>query len=200
MKRLVSLFFAIVLLILPLPCLAADYIADGAGFLGEATESQIVRTNDTLAAKNGTSIHIYTAESCDGDIADFARGLFNSYALDGRSVLLCVLSDDYYLVRGAELDSVLSEEEMITLLEEHLEPDFSQGRIDTGVRTITSQLASVLNGVKKVDTAELERTVFIIFTALIALALILTLTLFIMRIANSRRARIRRRRRRPNKR
>ena len=200
MKRLISLFFVLTLLILPLPCLAADFIADNADILGEATEESIDRANDTLSAKNGTSIHVYTAASCDGDIADFARGLFNSYGLDGRSVLLCVFSDDYYLVRGAELGSVLSEKKMITLLEEQLEPDFSEGRVDTGVRTLTSELASVLGTVKKVDTASLERTVFIIFIVLISLALILTIALFIMRIANSRRARLRRRRRRPNRR
>ena len=198
MKRLIALLSAIILF--TLPCLAAGYVADNADLLGEATEASIDRANDTLADKNGTSIHIYTAESCDGDIADFARGLFNSYSLDGRAVLLCVFGQDYYLVRGAELDSVLPEQEMTALLEEHLEPDFSEGRIDIGVRSVTSELASVLNGVKKVDTANLERTVFIIFAALIALALVLTVALFIMRLCNSRRARLNRRRRRPRRR
>ncbi|MBQ3100773.1 MAG: TPM domain-containing protein [Clostridia bacterium] len=198
MKRFLLLIIS--LMILALPCLADGYIADNADLLGEATEAAIKRANDTLADKNGASIHIYTAESCDGDIEDFARGLFNSYGLDGRAVLLCVFKDDYYILRGAELDSVLSEESLITLLEEHLEPDFSQGLIDSGVRSVTSELATILNGVKKVDTSGLERNVFIIFAALIAIALILMIVLFIMRIVNSRRARLRRKRRRPNRR
>ena len=198
MKRFLLLIISLMMLTLPV---AADgYVADNAAVISEATEAQIKRTNDALADKNGASIHIYTAETCDGDIADFARGLFASYDLDERAVLLCVFSDDYYLVRGAALDSVLPEKEMVALLEEHLEPDFAEGRVDTSVRNTAAQLSSALSELKKVDTSSLERTVFMIFIVLISLALILTIVLFIMRAVNSRRARLRRRRRRPNRR
>ncbi len=198
MKRFLLLIISLMMLTLPVS--ADGYVADNADVISEATEMQIKRANDTLADKNGASIHIYTAESCDGDIADFARGLFASYDLDERAVLLCVFPDDYYLVRGAGLDSVLTEERMLSLLEEHLEPDFAEGRIDTGVRNTVAQLSSDLNELKKVDTSSLERIVFMIFIVLISLALILMIALFIMRAINSRRARLRRRRRRPNKR
>jgi len=97
MKRFLLLIISLMMLTLPVS--ADGYVADNADVISEATEAQIKRTNDALANKNGASIHIYTAETCDGDIADFARGLFASYELDERAVLLCVFSDDYYLVR-----------------------------------------------------------------------------------------------------
>ena len=106
MKRFLLLIISLMMLTLPV---AADgYVADNAAVISEATEAQIKRTNDALADKNGASIHIYTAESCDGDIEDFARGLFNSYGLDGRAVLLCVFKDAvgksvYFLLAGGSV-------------------------------------------------------------------------------------------------
>lgn len=201
-RRFLLLILSLLIAALALPISASGYIADNADIIAEATEAVIARANATLADKNGASIHIYTDTSCGGDTEAFAHGLFESYELDERTVLLVILTEeeDYYLVRGAGLAEVLPEEEIAPLLEKHLESDFAEGKLDTGVRNTVSGLSSILNGVKKVDTSSLERAVFIIFIVLISAALILTVILFIMRAVNSRKARLRRRRRRPNRR
>lgn len=182
-----------------LPCLAASYVADTADLLSDATLEALERANSSLADKNGTSIHIYTDTECDGDIADLAYGLFSSYELDERAVLLVVLKDDYYLVRGAGLKDSLSEDEMIRLLKNNLEPEFAAGDPDAGVSKTVSALASLLSRVEKVDLTSLGNSLFILFTAALSIAFLLILILIFTRIVGSKRTR-RRRRRKPNRR
>lgn len=201
-RRLLLIIIPLLIAMLIFPVYSEEYICDNAEIIAETTESEIKRTNETLSGKNGTSIHIYTGPSNGENAEALARGLFDDYGLEDRSVLFVIIPDEenYYLLRGGGLAEVLSENDITDLLKEFFEPDFSENRYDTAVSRTVAELETVLNDVKKVDISSFERIVFIFLGALISLALLLTVILFTMRAINIRRARLRRRRRRPNKR
>lgn len=199
MKRFFILFISLltVILLAATACHASSHAADNGELLSPQTIEALSRANATLSEKNGCSIHVTTEPEIEGDVADFAFGLFASYGLDDRAVLLVLTQSDYYLVRGAGLEDELPESEMKALLASHTEPEFAAGDPDAAVAKTVGALASVLERVRTTDLSSMAHSLLVLFVVLVMIVLVLVLVLVVNRIINSRRARMRRRRRRP---
>jgi len=127
------------------------YINDGAALLSQGTKEDILAKNQELYNTYGVQLVVYTvdalpAEGYAGRVA-YLRSLLDSWQVggpqgNGMILALSVGDGDYLAVSGQGLRAQLTSENLKSLLDTHLEADFSVGSYDAGVAKFFSACAA----------------------------------------------------------
>ena len=174
-------------------------VADHAGILSDDTIDYINSVSAELSDACGAQIGVYTLDELLGNttMEGYAYDVFNEWGLgsaDKDNGVLLLLAPyeadggDYFIMRGAGLESQLSISTLSTMTDEYLEPSWAQGNYDAGTRktveALTKRLCSIY-GVSLDDgytttTARTERSnimsfVLVVFAVILILALITSL-------------------------
>jgi len=144
--RIFSCLFAALLLAVPALAVVEPtdnfYVADYAGVLDVQTEAQILEQSAALDDQTGAQIVVVTVDFTGTEsTADYAYSLFNDWGIGSASedngvlLLLVIGAQDYYLLQGRGLESVLTNAWLQETLDRDLEPYFAQENYDAGVRS-----------------------------------------------------------------
>ena len=132
------------------------YVYDRADMLSDETESYLIEKNKTLREECGAQIVIACIPTTGGtDITDYACGLFNKWKIGDRErnngilLLLSKEEDDYWIVQGKGLESILTPGILKMMLNEHLEGPFSMGNYDLGVVSLFDELVSFTQSIRE---------------------------------------------------
>lgn len=151
MKRLIPLFLALVLLILPIQASASDvvsytadfYVADYADVLDDEVEGLIVLNNDVLDKACGAQIVVVTVDSVgESTIENYAYALFNEWGIgdkaknNGLLILLAIQDGQYWLMPGKGLQDYLPAGDLDEMATEYLLPSAQAGNYSEGVRQL----------------------------------------------------------------
>ena len=171
-------------------------VADHAGILSDDTINYINSVSAELSDACGAQIGVYTLDELLGNttMEGYAYDVFNEWGLgsaDKDNGVLLLLAPyeadggDYFIMRGAGLESQLSISTLSTMTDEYLEPSWAQGNYDAGTRktveALTKRLCSIY-GVSLDDgytttTTRTERSnittfILILFAVILVLALL----------------------------
>lgn len=122
------------------------FVTDEAKVLDSSTEQYIVSKNQLLNETSGASIVIVTVDLLNADIVDYAYTLFNEWQLgdeitnNGILLLVSIGDEDYYCMIGRGLETLMTSDELQTILDEDLEPDFAAGNYQAGIRKVFDTL------------------------------------------------------------
>ena len=129
-------------------------VNDYADILSAETEAYVEGLSVALQDTCGAQIGVYTTEYIGNSTMEgYAYDVLNTWGLgsadkdNGVLLLLVPGEDDYYVTRGAGLESQLTISTLGTILDEDLEPNWVKGDYDTGtqqtVRAIAEKLCSI---------------------------------------------------------
>ena len=134
------------------------YVYDEANVLSLSTEDHIISVNDELYARCGAQIVVACVNTTGNTaIDDYAYKLFNKWEIgdkeqkNGVLVLLSIDDNNYYALQGKGLENLLSSGTLKVLLDQYLEPFFSTGDYDTGVKEIFDELAIFLSQIYSIS-------------------------------------------------
>ncbi len=126
-------------------------VMDHAEVLSEDTETYVTNLSVALQQTCGAQIGVYTIEYVGNNTTEgYAYAVFNEWGLgdkdknNGILLLLAVGDDDYYVMRGAGLESGLSVSTLTTVLDDYMEPYWVAGDYDGGTRTTVRTLTALL--------------------------------------------------------
>ncbi len=152
MKRIFSLLFVLLLLLLPLSAQAADvvdytpdfYVADYANVLDDQTEGLIVLNNDLLDKACGAQIVVVTVSevSSVASIEDYAYTLFNKWGIgdkaknNGLLILIAANEGSYWMMPGKGLQDYITAGDLDAMALEHFESAAAAGNFDEAVRQL----------------------------------------------------------------
>lgn len=153
LTSLTCLLLALTLLVCPaladgvLGAPANGYVQDVAGVLERDTIDHIVSQNQKLTSATGAAIVVVTVDFLNGkDIADYALELFNDWGVgdaqknNGVLILLAIGEEDYYVLQGSGLQSVLPASTLGEYSWNYLENDFDNEDYDAGTRKLFDAL------------------------------------------------------------
>lgn len=180
-------------------------VADHAGILSDDTIDYINSVSAELSDACGAQIGVYTLDELLGNttMEGYAYDVFNEWGLgsaDKDNGVLLLLAPyeadggDYFIMRGAGLESQLSISTLSTMTDEYLEPSWAQGNYDAGTRktveALTKRLCSIY-GVSLDDgyTTTTTRTGRSNMTAFILILFAVILVLALLRPRRRRRPR-----------
>lgn len=174
-RRLAALLVCLLMaLLLAMPAAAAPQVDktspvnDYAGILSQDTADYVTRVSSALQSTCGAEIGVYTTEYIGNSTMEgYAYSVLNEWGLgsdekdNGVLILLAPGEDDYYITRGAGLESALSISTLSTILDDKLEPNWVKGDYDTGVRDTVAAVADRLCSIYGVtlDTSSASDTV-----------------------------------------
>lgn len=129
-------------------------VNDYADILSAQTEAYVEQISVALQDTCGAQIGVYTTEYIGNSTMEgYAYDVLNTWGLgsadkdNGVLLLLVPGEDNYYVTRGAGLESQLTISMLGTILDEDLEPNWVKGDYDTGtqqtVRAIAERLCSI---------------------------------------------------------
>lgn len=153
LTSLTCLLLALTLLVCPaladgvLEAPANGYVQDVAGVLERDTIDHIVSQNEKLSSATGAAIVVVTVDFLNGkDIADYTLELFNDWGVgdakknNGVLILLAIGEEDYYVLQGSGLQSVLPASTLGEYSWNYLENDFANEDYDAGTRKLFDAL------------------------------------------------------------
>ena len=148
---LCAVITAVLVFSLAIPALAdypkaENYVADDAGVLAENTVRALKKSNETMKNDYGVVVAVCTVKSTgDTPIGEYARAVFTEWKM-GEGVLLLIVSEDqdYYIVQSTGLRDIITNEQLILVRNDYLEPDFATGNIDRGVQKSATKLTSII--------------------------------------------------------
>lgn len=125
---------------------AENYVADSASVLSENTVRSLQKSNETMKKDYGVVVAVCTVESTGEETTkDYAHAIFSEWKMsDGVLILIVTDAQDYYLVPSAGLEDIISNEQLLLVRNDYLEPDFATGNIDRGVQKSTTKLISLI--------------------------------------------------------
>lgn len=139
-------------------------VNDYAGILSEETEAYVENISLALGDTCGAQIGVYTTEYIGNSTMEgYAYDVLNTWGLGSASqdngVLLLLVpgEDDYYVTRGAGLETQLTISTLGTILDEQLEPSWVERDYDTGTRQTVHALAEQLCRIYGIPASTLER-------------------------------------------
>lgn len=140
-----------------------DFISDPDSILSATTVDTIKSANKTLMKTREVQIAVCITDSI-GDAAtlrDFGRALFTEWEM-GDGVLLVVRLDDtpnYCSVQSVNVDDVLTNLVLSSLMTENMEADFNEGNIDRGVMKYITALTQYMTANLPDPNAAVEEVV-----------------------------------------
>lgn len=175
-------------------------VNDYAGILSSQTEAYVENISVALQDTCGAQIGVYTTEYIGNSTMEgYAYDVLNTWGLgsadkdNGVLLLLVPGEDDYYVTRGAGLETQLTISKLGTILDEDLEPNWVKQDYDAGtqqtVRAIAEELCSIygipvstLDNAAQAAPVPAERgmspvaVVLIVFAVILVIALLLSFT------------------------
>lgn len=152
-----------------LPVLAAPEldpnraVNDYAEILSTETEDYVESLSVALQDTCGAQIGVYTTEYVGNSTMEgYAYEVLNSWGLgsadkdNGVLLLLVPGEDDYYVTRGAGLETQLTISTLGTILDEDLEPNWVKGDYDTGTRQTVRAIAERLCTIYGIPVSTLD--------------------------------------------
>ncbi|WP_294570327.1 TPM domain-containing protein [uncultured Subdoligranulum sp.] len=152
-----------------LPVLAAPEldpntaVNDYANILSTETETYVENLSVALQDTCGAQIGVYTTEYIGNSTMEgYAYDLLNTWGLgsadkdNGVLLLLVPGEDDYYVTRGAGLETQLTISTLGTILDEDLEPNWVKGDYDTGAQQTVYAIAEKLCSIYGIPTSTLD--------------------------------------------
>ena len=152
-----------------LPVLAAPEldpntaVNDYADILSTETETYVENLSVALQDTCGAQIGVYTTEYIGNSTMEgYAYDLLNTWGLgsadkdNGVLLLLVPGEDDYYVTRGAGLETQLTISTLGTILDEDLEPNWVKGDYDTGTQQTVYAIAEKLCSIYGIPTSTLD--------------------------------------------
>lgn len=152
-----------------LPVLAAPEldpntaVNDYANILSTETETYVENLSVALQDTCGAQIGVYTTEYIGNSTMEgYAYDLLNTWGLgsadkdNGVLLLLVPGEDDYYVTRGAGLETQLTISTLGTILDEDLEPNWVKGDYDTGTQQTVYAIAEKLCSIYGIPTSTLD--------------------------------------------
>jgi len=119
---------------------APDWVVDEAGVLDPDTKAEIASKLTALEARTGHQFVVVTVRSLGGtDIAIFAQDLGNRWGIgredfdDGVILLVAPNEREVRIAVGHGLESVLTDTVCLTIIEQHMLPDFRTGDFASGI-------------------------------------------------------------------
>ena len=139
-------------------------VNDYAGILSADTEAYVENISVALQDTCGAQIGVYTTEYIGNSTMEgYAYDVLNTWGLgsenqdNGVLLLLAPGEDDYYVTRGAGLETQLTISTLGTILDEELEPSWLTQDYDTGTRQTVYALAQQLCNIYGIPASTLER-------------------------------------------
>lgn len=129
------------------------YVNDYANVLSQETRDFIVTKNDALAAQTGAQIVVTTIDFLDGyEIEDYAKAMFDAWKIgdktknNGVLILLVIGEENYWVMQGKGLETILSSGVIKSILMNDMEPSFATGDYDQAVYKTMLSFLDVLGG------------------------------------------------------
>ncbi|MGN0983427.1 MAG: TPM domain-containing protein [Gemmiger sp.] len=126
-------------------------VIDNANILSQQTEDYITDVSVSLQESCGAQIGVYTVDYIGNYTAEgYSYELFNAWGLgdadkdNGVLLLLIPGEDNYYVSRGAGIESQLPISTLSTILDEQLLEDWEAGNYDAGTKKTVAALADKL--------------------------------------------------------
>lgn len=157
-KSCITALLCAVLILAALPVFAAvpaapenSYVLDEADVISASTESYINEKNNALAEECGAQIAFVAVDFTGSySIHDYAYEVFNSWGIgdkdenNGMLYVLAIGADDYYALPGAGVLDILSGNNLQSILDDCMEPDFAVGDYDSAVRKTFDRTLEIL--------------------------------------------------------
>lgn len=170
LRRLLALAAACCLLAAAAPAALAapeldpnTAVNDYAGILTDETEAYVENLSVALQDTCGAQIGVYTTEYIGNSTMEgYAYEVLNTWGLgsadrdNGVLLLLAPGEDDYYVTRGAGLETQLTISMLGTILDEELEPSWLERDYDTGTRQTVRALAEELCSIYGIPVSTLD--------------------------------------------
>lgn len=138
-------------------------VNDYAEILSAQTEEYVESISVALQDTCGAQIGVYTTEYIGNSTMEgYAYDVLNAWGLgsadkdNGVLLLLVPGEDDYYVTRGAGLETQLTISTLGTILDEELEPNWVTGDYDTGTQQTVRAIAEKLCSVYGIPTSTLD--------------------------------------------
>lgn len=138
-------------------------VNDYAEILSAQTEEYVESISVALQDTCGAQIGVYTTEYIGNSTMEgYAYDVLNAWGLgsadkdNGVLLLLVPGEDDYYVMRGAGLETQLTISTLGTILDEELEPNWVTGDYDTGTQQTVRAIAEKLCSVYGIPTSTLD--------------------------------------------
>jgi uncharacterized protein len=139
------------------------YIYDEADVLDGKTEEYVIGKNIDLFDKCGGQIVVACVNTTGSyDIKDYAYAVFNKWKIgsadknNGVLILLSIDEDDYWVLQGKGLESLLQSGTLKLLLNDYLEPYFAKKQYSAGVRALFDALIEKYEQIYSVTIVEAE--------------------------------------------
>jgi len=133
-------------------------VNDYADILSSKTEEHIAEVSNALYDACGAEIGVYTVDYIGNDtMENYAYEVFNKWQLgdadedNGVLLLLVPGEDDYYITRGAGLETTLTVSMLGNILDNQLEEAWVNKEYDTGVTDTVDAIADRLCGIYHVE-------------------------------------------------
>lgn len=138
-------------------------VNDYAEILSAQTEEYVESISVALQNTCGAQIGVYTTDYIGNSTMEgYAYDVLNAWGLgsadkdNGVLLLLVPGEDDYYVTRGAGLETQLTISTLGTILDEELEPNWVTGDYDTGTQQTVRAIAEKLCSVYGIPTSTLD--------------------------------------------
>ena len=167
-RRLLAFAFCI---LLAMSCIAASIpepsdvflVLDNANVLSDETEAAILERAGSLDDQTGAQVCVVTVEfTGSARTSDFAYDLFNEWGIgdaekdNGLLILLVTGAEDYYMLQGEGLESVMPSSTLQEILDEYMEPDFAAYDYDTAAYKTAMEVLDRLAAYYNVTLDEME--------------------------------------------
>jgi uncharacterized membrane protein YgcG len=118
-------------------------VYDNAGVLSESTMQKLSALNDELESKFGVNVAVVTTNYGRSDLGSWAIEYADDIGLgaDDFIVVLDISGDNYWLVQGAGLVSVFTDDDCGDYAYTYMEKSFAKGDYDSAVLSLAQALS-----------------------------------------------------------
>lgn len=134
------------------------YVYDETGVIDEELAEYVTAKNVDLYEKCGGQIVVVCVKTTGNlDIRDYAYSVFNKWKIgsveknNGVLILMSIDEDDYWVLQGAGLESVLQSGTLKLMLDDHLEPHFAKKEYGEGVRELFDALIKEYENIYSIE-------------------------------------------------
>ena len=136
------------------------YVYDEANVLDSSLEDHIVSVNAELYEKCGAQVVVAAVKTTGStSMEKYAYELFNKWGIgdkkknNGILILLSIEEDDYWVLQGKGLETVMQSGTIKLMLDDHLEPYFAQKRYGAGVRELFDAFISEFESIYSISVS-----------------------------------------------
>lgn len=121
------------------------YVADNAGVFKKVTKDYLNESSNRYQATTGTGIYVVTVKNTgDNTLQDYAYKKFASIGASSKDVMLVldIDGDNYHVLQGKDIDTILTNDSISGILDTVLEPQFVKKDYGAGATATANALYS----------------------------------------------------------